>query len=269
MSRRDHRAVDYDSVAPSFAKRYERHDYSGVEQTLLDFIGTGAHHAALEVGCGTGHWLGKIAERLSSVVGIDPSEGMLRQVDREAAHFDVGQACAEALPFPSNSFDRIVCITSFHHFSDRAQFVGEAKRVLRTGGGLITVGLDPHQGHDQWWIHDYFPSALEFDLERYLPCQQIRDLMSDAGFDSCQTIEAQHHVGGISEKQLREQPHRLNKKSTSQLMALTDDEYADGVSRISIDMRVAEDSGASFELRADLRLYATIGWVAGAGNTRP
>ena len=39
----------------------------------------------------------------------------------------------------------------------------EARRVLRAGGSLMSVGLDPHTALDQWWIYDYFPGALAAD----------------------------------------------------------------------------------------------------------
>jgi hypothetical protein len=36
-------------------------------------------------------------------------------------------------------------------------FLDEARRVLRSGGRLMTIGLDPHLGIDRWYIYDYFP----------------------------------------------------------------------------------------------------------------
>ena len=258
---RGSRTVNYDSVAPTFGRRYEDHDYSGVERTLRDFIGTGAHCRTLEVGCGTGHWLDKIAKQAHFVVGLDPSEGMLRHAELESAGFGLVGGCAEALPFPTNCFDRVVCINAFHHFSDKSRFIAEAGRVLRSGGGLMTVGLDPHQGYDQWWIHDYFPPALEIDMERYLACEQIRKLMSSRSFRRCQTIEAQHVSAKLDRAQLRSRSNWFDKNSTSQLTALTESEYTEGMRLIERDIQAAEKDGSVFELQADLRLYATVGWA--------
>src|SRR5215467_889490 len=61
------------------------------------------------------------------------------------------------------SLDRIFAINAFHHFVDKRAFAGEARRVLRPAGRLLTIGLDPHTGLDQWWVYDYFPAALAAD----------------------------------------------------------------------------------------------------------
>jgi SAM-dependent methyltransferase len=71
--------VDYDDVAPSYASRYRRNDYSGVAHTLLRFLGDAAARLAmLEVGCGTGHWIEMLRTRGARILGIDRSDGMLR-----------------------------------------------------------------------------------------------------------------------------------------------------------------------------------------------
>ena len=125
----------------------------------------------------------------------------------------------------------------------------------------MTVGLDPHQGIDEWWIYDYFPSTIATDLERYLPCEEIRRLMTDAGFERCTTIEAQHVRG--KEAALSDiESGRINKNSASQLLLLSDEEYAEGLRRIRQDVRAAEADGTRIEIGVDLGLYATFGWVS-------
>src|SRR5436305_1167507 len=56
------RVADYDSIAARYDRRYDLHDYAGVRETLLGFIGES--RAILEVGCGTGHWLTALTARL-------------------------------------------------------------------------------------------------------------------------------------------------------------------------------------------------------------
>jgi demethylmenaquinone methyltransferase/2-methoxy-6-polyprenyl-1,4-benzoquinol methylase len=71
-----------------------------------------------------------------SIVGVDPSLGMLRSGRTESAKV---QAPAEALPFASSSFDRITIGFAMRHFSDLSVVFGECHRVLRPGGKLLIL----------------------------------------------------------------------------------------------------------------------------------
>ena len=255
--------ADYDSVAGAYDRRYERNDYAGVERAVLAFAaGLPATAGVLEVGCGTGHWLAALAGGAALVAGVDPSRGMLERARRAAPDALLVRARAEALPWRSASVDRVVCVNAFHHFADKAAFVAEARRVLRPGGGLLIVGLDPHTGRDQWWVYDYFPRALELDRGRYPPAPAIRALLARVGFVRCHTAEAQHMPASVSAAAAAERG-LLDRSATSQLMVLGDDEYDAGLRRIRAAGEAAASRGEALQLTADLRVYATQGWVPG------
>jgi ubiquinone/menaquinone biosynthesis C-methylase UbiE len=251
------RPVDYDAVAATFASRYERNDYRGVQAALTQFLGDSGVGAALEVGCGTGHWLTLAAKHAACVAGIDPSSGMLARAHQAAPAARLARARAEALPFQPQFFDRLFCVNVLHHVADPAAFIAEAARVLRSGAGLLTMGLDPHTGRDRWWIYDYFPEALAADRERYLPTQTIRQLMSASGFDRCETWEAQHLPRTLDVDEA-EGLGFLSRTGTSQLMVIADDVYAAGLARLRADAARSPD----MRLSADLRMFATVGWRA-------
>lgn len=255
--------VDYDRVAPLYASRYQRNNYTGVEQALDAFVRQGGEsdHRVLEIGCGTGHWVRRLRESSLSVFGLDPSAGML-EIARGSLSGRLIRGRAEALPFASASGDRLFCVNALHHFSDPAAFLAEARRVLRFDGGLLTVGLDPHNGQDHWWIYDYFPGALAADRKRYLPAGRIRELMEAAGFSRCETRMIQHLPREMTVSEARSAGF-LARTSTSQLMVITDAEYEDGLKRIDAGDTTSE--GAKI-LRSDLRLYGTVGWVAGTSG---
>lgn len=251
------RVVDYDAIAGLYAARYARNEYGGVSDALAAFLSSSRAPAdTLEVGCGTGHWLQPAAEHSATVTGADLSRKML-DVGREqgsAARFV--RARAEALPFGAHAFDRLFCINALHHFTDPAVFLAEARRVLRPGGGLMTVGLDPHTGLDRWWIYDYFPQAIAADRRRYLAAPVIRDLMIAAGFARCETREVQHRPRTLRLDEA-ERGGFLARTSTSQLMVITDDDYESGLARLRRD---AANGSGNLSLHADLRLYGTTAW---------
>jgi ubiquinone/menaquinone biosynthesis C-methylase UbiE len=254
------RKTDYRPIAPVFDRRYHRNNYADTERALHHFLASPGHVDVLDVGCGTGHWIGQLGSGRHRIVGVDASAEMLQEAAMRGP-FELVRAAAEALPFGIGAFDRIFCLNSFHHFTDKRAFVQEARRLLRRGGGVITIGLDPHSGLDKWWVYDYFENALELDRQRYLPGKAIRAMLADAGFKDCRTDVAQSFRGAIPAR-LGLERGRLAKTVTSQLAILTDDEYNRGLQRIQEDLRAAESSGREFSLISDVRLYATTGWLS-------
>ena len=252
--------VDYDRVASAYNSRYERNTYSGVEHALASFVedGGAAHHRVLEVGCGTGHWVRRLRQSNVIAFGLDSSVGML-EIARDTLSGCLIRGRADSLPFGSATCDRLFCVNALHHFSDQAAFFIEARRVICPGGGVLAIGLDPHNGEDQWWVYDYFPAALAADRKRYSPTDRIRQLMQAAGFSRCETRMIQHLPREMTVREARSAGF-LDRTSTSQLMVITDAEYEAGQKQIA-----ASDSASNGAkiLRSDLRLYATIGWVSG------
>lgn len=253
--------VDYDRVAATYNSRYEGNIYTGVEQTLSTFVEDcrTPHHRVLEIGCGTGHWVHRLRQSNVIAFGLDLSAGML-QIARGTLAGYLIRGRADSLPCRSASCDRLFCVNALHHFSDPAAFLIEARRVLRFDGAMLTVGLDPHNGQDQWWVYDYFPGALAADHKRYLPTDRIRDVMAAAGFSRCETRMIQHLPREMTVSEARSAGF-LDRTSKSQLMVISDAEYEAGRKRIESFERANEGTKI---LRSDLRLYATIGWVAGA-----
>lgn len=95
----------------------------------------------LDLASGTGV-VARAAARVTgdprSIIGMDPSIGMLRSGVTESAKV---QAPAEALPFAAESFDRITIGFAMRHFSDLSVVFRECHRVLRPGGKLLILEI--------------------------------------------------------------------------------------------------------------------------------
>jgi ubiquinone/menaquinone biosynthesis C-methylase UbiE len=244
-------AVDYDVVAAAYDKRYETHRFDGIEAVLQRLIGASGCADAAEVGCGTGHWLAALRGRVRTAAGLDLSAEMLQRARTAAPFAFVARGQAEKLPWAAGRFDRLFCINAMHHFGDVDAFMIEARRVLRPDGALLIVGLDPHTRLDQWWIYDYFPTALKADRVRYLSTATIRRRMEAIGFVQPATEVAQH-IATATPFAVAIERGLVDRRATSQLMVISDGEYEAGLHRLEAEQPM---------LRADLRLYATVGWV--------
>jgi len=254
------RRADYDEIAPTFDNRYERNEYAGVARFLPGFIGSQEGLFILEVGCGTGHWLEALQAPGRRLTGLDYSAGMLARAQRHVQDVTLIRGTAEALPLPARSFDRVFCINALHHFRDKPAFLAEARRMLRPGGKLLSVGLDPHRGQDRWHVYDYFTESLTIDKQRYPSSGVLREWMRVAGFADCTTQEVEYWSSRVPAREAFAQG-RLEKAATSQLSVLTDEEYEQGIRRIREDMERLEENGQTLFLTIDLRLYATSGSV--------
>jgi ubiquinone/menaquinone biosynthesis C-methylase UbiE len=239
--------VDYDGVADAYDQRYTTNRYDGVLAALHRFIGNSNLVDAVEVGCGTGHWLVEIRDRVRRTVGLDLSMNMLRRARAAAPGAHLVRGRAEQLPWTAASVDRVFCINALHHFQDADAFLAEARRVLRPGGALLTIGLDPHAGLDSWFVYDYFPSTLAADQGRFLPTAEIRQQLTAHGFVDATTEVTQHLPIDMAFDEGMERG-LLDRTSKSQLLILSEAEYRAGLERLNAERP---------RLRADLRLYAT------------
>jgi SAM-dependent methyltransferase len=93
----------------------------------------------LELGCGYGRVLERLATKAKLVCGIDTSEASLRvavESMKSAAGVHIVQMNVAALGFRDSSFDLVVCIqngiSAFH--IDPKTLIGESLRVTKRGG---------------------------------------------------------------------------------------------------------------------------------------
>jgi len=96
----------------------------------------------LDVGCGTGYVLRRLAARLpqaTGFLGVDPAPGMI-EVARSASSDErvtFMPGTAERLPVDGSAYDLVVSTTSFDHWADQAAGLRECARALEPGGTLV------------------------------------------------------------------------------------------------------------------------------------
>ena len=93
---------------------------------------------ALELGCGTGVFLEKVAAGGASIAGIDLSSDLLARCAARmagAASVALVRGNAERMPFPDGAFDAVYGSSILHHLDLQAA-LREVARVLRPGGRM-------------------------------------------------------------------------------------------------------------------------------------
>jgi SAM-dependent methyltransferase len=97
---------------------------------------------ALDLGCGVGHTLRRIAPLVAFAAGADATFEMM-QAGRDrvvtAPNAAFVQSDATALPFADASFELATCRLAAHHFTDAAAAFRDTQRVLRPGGRFVLV----------------------------------------------------------------------------------------------------------------------------------
>lgn len=118
-----------------------------MEEPEVDrLVGDITGRTVLDVGCGTGRHALRFAAAGADVTAIDFSEEMLRkaQAKPEAVGVQfVVHDLAEPLPFPTASFDRVVCGLVVDHIADLAGLFAELRRVCAAGGRVIVSVMHP------------------------------------------------------------------------------------------------------------------------------
>ncbi len=107
-----------------------------------DWVCSQATGNVLEIAVGTGRNFEHYPANVR-LTGIDLSESMLAIAKRTAKSLgrqaDLRVGDAQALEFPPESFDTIVCTLSLCSVPDDRKAVSEAKRVLRPGGRFLLL----------------------------------------------------------------------------------------------------------------------------------
>lgn len=120
---------------------------------------------ALDVGCGQGHLIERLAPVADSVVGIERDHDALAAATDRLAHLrnvTLIQADVLTAELPSGGFDLVTAVASLHHLPLEAGLARLAELVA-PGGVLAVVGLSKDQG----W-RDLVRSAVAFPVANAL-----------------------------------------------------------------------------------------------------
>jgi len=175
--------MDTRSYYDEFSRWYERDRGRGYHQMIDDLelrlaLPRAEGKRVLEVGCGTGLILERVAKVAASAKGIDLSPRMLEKA-RERG-LDVREASATELPFEDGSFELCYSFKVLAHVPDIEKAIREMARVTVSGGTILA--------------EFYNPWSLRYLAKRLGPAGRISEQTTEAAvytrYDSPEAIRA-------------------------------------------------------------------------------
>jgi ubiquinone/menaquinone biosynthesis C-methylase UbiE len=161
----------------------------------LGHISIENHHTILDVGCGGGRTVSKLAAIATQgkVYGVDYSEESVAATKRTNAQWidlgrvEIRQGCVSQLPFPDGMFDLVTAVETHYFWPDLPVDMHEVFRILKAGGTFIMIAE----------VYKGATTAAAKLLEKYpeltgmtlLSVNEHRELITNAGYSDVQVFE--------------------------------------------------------------------------------
>ncbi|SRR5581483_858380 len=167
----DRRYANWRRYNPAVDARYQI--------TIEAIQGLNLRGTLLDIGCGDGLLMARVAHLMQRVKGVDSEKtaiGLAREKLLEFPNCEVIHASSYELPFRDASFDVVVSADVIEHLKDPAHHLREACRVMRTHGAFVLT--TPKWRRDRKWDarheREYHEDELRTLLSEYFQKIEIR-----------------------------------------------------------------------------------------------
>jgi len=168
----------------------------------------------LDVGCGPGNIVLKIAQRCSrlSIVGVDRSANMVQAARRAAAELGLGsrvfyyQGNADQISFADGTFDMVLSNSVLHHLTNPSKALEEMLRVTKPDGAVLLRDLRrpsrlAFPWHARWHGRHYsgiMKRLFEDSVRAAYTPDELADLLGRAGISKAHIFfHRRTHMGFV------------------------------------------------------------------------
>jgi cytosine/adenosine deaminase-related metal-dependent hydrolase/ubiquinone/menaquinone biosynthesis C-methylase UbiE len=146
----------------------------------------------LDVGCGTGRWLTRLAQRMpDELIGIDPSPAMLERAAAQAVSVNLRRGACDALPVAERSADLVLSSFVLSYMEDLTAFANELARVTRSGATVILSDLHPVSALRLHWRRTFYSGCSEVEIVSHRwDVAELVSLLQARGFHLRACVEA-------------------------------------------------------------------------------
>jgi ubiquinone/menaquinone biosynthesis C-methylase UbiE len=121
------------------------------ERHLEPLLGKIEGRNAVDVGCGTGRWLAKLAAAGARTAGFDLTQAMLAQASaKRGASGRCAQAEATCLPCANGMADLVVCSFTVGYLVDPRPLFTELARITRPNARVFLTEMHPEAAQAGW-----------------------------------------------------------------------------------------------------------------------
>ncbi len=166
--------------------------HSGVTDWGLSHVRIEPHFTILDVGCGGGRTVSKLAERATQgkVYGIDYSETSVAATRKTNARWinmqrvEVREGSVSELPFQNSTFDLVTAVETHFWWPDLPAGVAEIHRVLKPSGKMVVIG-EVYKGANTTMAKMVEQKAPQIGMKLLDP-EEHRALLVNAGYSEVQ-----------------------------------------------------------------------------------
>lgn len=178
----------FNAVAPQWDAMSKQFFGEGVRRAAIAAAGIGPGCVVADIGTGTGFLAEAAIDAGARVIGVDLSEGMLRQVSARLAGrpFEARQSIGAEMPLTDYEVDAVVANMFLHHAEDPPATIAQLSRALKPGGRLVITDADTHthewlrvEQHDRWLGFD------RADMERWFRDAGLEDVSVNDTHEVC------------------------------------------------------------------------------------
>lgn len=199
MDRASHDSpVEYhDRISDGWAERYKKTSFSKRLTVFSDALADRSLYGEtwLDAGCGVGNLSEFLARLGANVVGVDGSQGMIRQASqRTQGRHNLRFECITDLEqwhWEGAALDGVLCSSVVEYLSDPRAFVGRVASWLRPGGTLllsvpnsrsfVRIGQKCVYAATRLILRNPKPSYLKYSKNEYHE-QHLRRQLAECGF---------------------------------------------------------------------------------------
>lgn len=141
----------------------------------------------LDAGGGTGRISQYFSDQVDQIIVADLSFQMLTESLSKNGLYPVNSH-SEILPFPDESFDRIIMVDAMHHVCDQSKTAQELWRVIKPGGKIV---IEEPNIHTRGVKLIALAEKLALMRSHFLSGKEIQDLFSS--FPAVTAIHKEDH----------------------------------------------------------------------------